>query len=57
MKDKLSASVPKNETAIVNLDISKGSDTYWACCKTLGETDYLDSFGNWSPLKELHQHV
>lgn len=57
MKDRLPASIWKNETGIVNLDNTEGSGTHWVCYKKLGETVYYyDSFGNLQPPKELQYY-
>jgi hypothetical protein len=55
MRDDLPRTKPKtNETAIVNLDDSRGPGTHWVCYKKIGnKIDYFDSIGNMPPPLEL----
>ena len=59
MRDKLPKNGPlKNESAVVNLDSSKGIGTHWVCYMKIGsKIQYYDSFAVPPPLeveKYLH---
>lgn len=57
MRDRLPKHMWNNETAIVNLDDSKGSGTHWVCYKKLlNNVYYFDSAGNLPPPKELMKY-
>lgn len=53
MRDQMPKMRPKeNESAIINLDSSKGRGTHWVCYMKLGSTvQYYDSFGVPPPLE------
>lgn len=54
MRDKLPKKPRRNESGIVNLDISKGPGTHWVAYKKYGDkVQYFDSFGNLQPPLEL----
>lgn len=54
MRDTLPRRPNKNESAIVNLDISDNPGTHWvAYIKNGNEVQYFDSFGDLKPPKEV----
>lgn len=54
MRDSLPARPLQYESAVVNLDSSRGSGTHWVCYKKRGQKVlYFDSFGNLRPPPEL----
>lgn len=54
MRDSLPSRPYKNESAIVNLDSTRGEGTHWTCYKKVGnDVYYYDSFGNLGPPIEL----
>lgn len=55
MRDAMPSSGPwKNESAIVNLDSSKGDGSHWVSFKKRGDiVTYFDSYGNLRPPREL----
>lgn len=48
----------KNESAIINLDLTTGPGTHWvAYKKENNEVQYFDSFGNLKPPPELSKYL
>lgn len=58
MRDALPKIKNKNESAILNLDISKNLGTHWvAYTKRNNSVIYFDSFGGLKPPKELVNYL
>jgi len=54
MKDRLPARPLKRESAVVNLDVSRGTGTHWVCyVKEDNNVVYYDSFGVKPPIELL----
>ena len=57
MRDALPRVVRANESAIVNLDDTRGSGTHWVAYKERGDrVAYFDSFGNLRPPRVLTRY-
>lgn len=57
MRNTLPRKPKKNETAIVNLDSTRGRGTHWVCYKKYGNTvQYFDSFGDLRPPLEMMEY-
>lgn len=58
MRDTLPTKCNYNESAIINLDVSKNSGTHWvAYIKRNNSVVYFDSFGALKPPKELVNYL
>lgn len=59
MRDNLPKNGPrKNESAIVNLDITEGPGTHWVAYKKRGNlVIYFDSYGDLRPALELQKYL
>jgi len=56
-RDKLPQRLKIQESAVNNLDIEIGTETYWVAYKKIGEqVKYFDSYGNLAPPLELQKY-
>ena len=55
MRDYLPRKPRKNESAIVNLEVSAGGGTHWVCYMKIGDiVQYYDSFGVGPPQEVIN---